>query len=95
MRLPVDELKIDRSFVTGLDVDDAASLALVRALALLGRDLHLTVVAEGVETPRAWGHLVASGCAVAQGFLLARPLPAPELEAWLASRRSAWEEEAA
>jgi diguanylate cyclase (GGDEF)-like protein len=95
MRLPVDELKIDRSFVTGLDHDDSASLALVRSLALLGRDLGLGVVAEGVETPRAWGHLVASGCTVAQGYLLARPLPAAELEDWLAAHRAAWEEEAA
>jgi diguanylate cyclase (GGDEF)-like protein len=95
MRLPVDELKIDRSFVTGLDHDDSASLAVVRSLALLGRDLGLGVVAEGVETPRAWGHLVASGCTVAQGYLLARPLPAAELETWLAAHRAVGEEEAA
>jgi diguanylate cyclase (GGDEF)-like protein len=95
MRLPVDELKIDRSFVSGLDHDDSASLALVRSLALLGRDLGLSVVAEGVETPRAWGHLVASGCTTAQGYLLAPPLPAAELEDWLVAHRAAWEEQAA
>ena len=89
VRLPVDELKIDRSFVLGLDRDDAGSAAIVRALALLGRDLGVSVVAEGVETPRAWGQLVAAGCSAAQGYLLSRPLPADELEAWLAARRAA------
>jgi EAL domain-containing protein (putative c-di-GMP-specific phosphodiesterase class I) len=61
----------------------------VRALALLGRDLGVSVVAEGVETSRAWGQLVVAGCSSAQGYLLSRPLPAGELEAWLAARRGA------
>jgi diguanylate cyclase (GGDEF)-like protein len=86
-RLPVDELKIDRSFVSGLDRSDTVGAAIVRALALLGHDLGVSVVAEGVETPRAWGQLVAAGCSAAQGYLLSRPLPADELETWLAARR--------
>jgi EAL domain-containing protein (putative c-di-GMP-specific phosphodiesterase class I) len=86
VRLPVDELKIDRSFVLGLDRDDPGSTAIVRALALLGRDLGVSVVAEGVETPRAWGQLVASGCTAVQGHLLSPPLPADALERWLCAR---------
>jgi diguanylate cyclase (GGDEF)-like protein len=89
VNLPVDELKIDRSFVLGLDRDEAGASAIVRSLALLGRDLGVDVVAEGVETPRAWGQLVAAGCSTAQGYLLSRPLPASELEPWLAARRAA------
>ncbi len=87
VRLPVDELKIDRSFVISLDRDDAGGAAIVRALALLGRDLGVSVVAEGVESPRAWGQLVAAGCTAAQGYLLSRPLPGREIETWLAARR--------
>jgi diguanylate cyclase (GGDEF)-like protein len=85
-QLPVDELKIDRSFVLGLDAEDAGAAAIVRAVALLGRDLGVSVVAEGVETARAWGQLIAAGCTTAQGYLLTPPLPAAELEAWLAAR---------
>ncbi len=88
VRLPVDELKIDRSFVMGLDRDDPGGAAIVRALALLGRDLGVSVVAEGVESPRAWGQLVAAGCTAAQGYLLSRPLPGRDIETWLARRRS-------
>jgi diguanylate cyclase (GGDEF)-like protein len=94
VQLPVDELKIDRSFVKGLDADDAGSAAIVRSVALLGRDLQLSVVAEGVESARAWGQLVAAGCTTAQGFLLSRPLAAPDLEAWLRERRAAVEDAA-
>ena len=85
VRLPVDELKIDRSFVQALK-DDAGSAAIVRSVALLGRDLRMTVVAEGVETAGAWSHLADAGCTVAQGYLLSRALPAAGLEAWLRSR---------
>jgi len=85
VRLPVDELKIDRSFVLALK-DDAGSAAIVRSVALLGRDLEMTVVAEGVETTGAWSHLADAGCTVAQGYLLSRALPAAGLEAWLRAR---------
>jgi len=87
-RLPVDELKIDRAFVGGIERDDAAATAIVRALALLGRDLGMEVVAEGVETRTAWRELAACGATAAQGFLIARPLPADELAAWLDARRT-------
>ena len=53
---------------------------------VLGRDLGMHVVAEGVETAGAWSHLANAGCTVAQGYLLSRALPAAGLEAWLRSR---------
>ena len=84
-RLPVREIKIDRSFVVNmhLDPDDAA---IVRSTVELGRSLGLDVVAEGVECREAWDELVRLGCTFAQGYLLSRPLPAEELRGWLEGR---------
>ncbi|QGE91516.1 GGDEF and EAL domain-containing protein [Bordetella holmesii] len=82
-RLPVSELKLDRSFVADLDHDAAAS-ALSAAILGIGESLHLTVVAEGVETSRQNALLHQQGYPVAQGHLFSRPLPASELEAWFA-----------
>jgi diguanylate cyclase (GGDEF)-like protein/PAS domain S-box-containing protein len=86
--LPVDEIKIDRSFVLGMhsSEDDAT---IVRSTIDLGRNLGLEVVAEGVETEEVWNHLGSLGCTVAQGYYLSRPVPPAELEAWLEARRSA------
>jgi len=84
-RLPVDELKIDRSFVMRLD-EDPDDLAIVRAATGLARDMRLTVVAEGVETEQVLGQLTELGCQSAQGYLIAKPLPEPTLLAWLADR---------
>ena len=83
--LPVDEIKIDRSFVMGMDSseDDAT---IVRSTIDLGRNLGLEVVAEGVETEEVWNRLTELGCDSAQGYFLARPLPADELTAWLTNR---------
>jgi diguanylate cyclase (GGDEF)-like protein len=80
--LPVDELKVDKSFVTdlGRDVED---LMIVRSIIDLGRNLSLVVVAEGVETERAWHHLARTGCHQAQGYLVARPMPPALLTGWL------------
>jgi diguanylate cyclase (GGDEF)-like protein len=85
-RLPVDELKIDRSFVQGMDSDENDAV-IVRSTIDLGRNLGLRVVAEGVETAEAWRQLVALGCDVAQGYYLSRPVPAVELAAWLRAVR--------
>ncbi|MBX5441875.1 MAG: EAL domain-containing protein [Solirubrobacteraceae bacterium] len=85
--LPVDELKIDRAFVSGMDRGEPAGTAIVRALSLLGRDLGVEVVAEGVETSSAWAELAACGATTAQGNLVAPPLSGSELDAWLAERR--------
>ena len=81
-RLPVSELKLDRSFVADLEHDEAAQ-ALSNAILGIGRSLHLTVVAEGVETPEQNLVLRAQGYPVAQGYLFSRPLPAAEFERWL------------
>jgi diguanylate cyclase (GGDEF)-like protein len=85
-RLPVDELKIDKSFVQGME-DDENDAVIVRSTIDLGRNLGLRVVAEGVETATAWQQLLALGCDVAQGYYLSRPVPAAELAAWVRARR--------
>jgi predicted signal transduction protein with EAL and GGDEF domain len=79
-RLPIDEMKIDRSFVMQM-ADDRNDAAIVRSTVELGRNLGLRVVAEGVETATAWSHLKALGCDFAQGYYLSKPLPAAEIAA--------------
>jgi diguanylate cyclase (GGDEF)-like protein len=83
-RLPLDEVKIDRSFVTGMAVDPSDA-AIVRSTIDLARHLGFDVVAEGVESEEVLDVLVSLDCDVAQGFLLSRPLPADELDGWLAA----------
>ncbi|MDQ6838560.1 MAG: bifunctional diguanylate cyclase/phosphodiesterase, partial [Actinomycetota bacterium] len=77
-RFPIDTIKIDRSFVGGLGVDNDDT-EVVRAVIGLGHALHLTTVAEGVETPRQAGLLRKLGCDHAQGFLYGRAQPADVL----------------
>jgi len=84
-RLPLDEVKIDRSFVMGMTEDDNDA-AIVRTTIDLARNLGLEVVAEGVETETILRNLSDLSCDVAQGFFLSRPLPAAELDTWLADR---------
>ena len=79
-RLPVDTLKIDRSFILGMD-SGAQGAALVATIINLGHSLGLTVVAEGVETPEQSRHLALLGCDEIQGYLLSRPVPAGVFEA--------------
>ncbi|MDA0184604.1 EAL domain-containing protein [Solirubrobacter phytolaccae] len=74
-RLPVDVIKIDKSFVMEMAVD-ASDAAIVRSTIELAHNLGLRVVAEGVESEDAWRHLEALGCDLAQGYYLSRPLPA-------------------
>jgi EAL domain-containing protein (putative c-di-GMP-specific phosphodiesterase class I) len=85
-RLPVDELKIDRSFVRDMAGDDEDA-AIVRTTIDLARSLRLRVVAEGVEDDDTWSLLADLGCDAIQGFVLSRPLPAAQAGAWLAARR--------
>jgi diguanylate cyclase (GGDEF)-like protein len=80
-RLPVDEMKIDKSFVFGM-TGDPDSAAIVGAVVDLGRRLGKRVVAEGVETEQHWYSLAALGCDIAQGFLLSRPLEGAHFAAW-------------
>jgi diguanylate cyclase (GGDEF)-like protein len=81
-RLPVGELKIDRSFVRRLG-EETGSVPIVRAAVDLGRALDLLVVAEGVETESAAGILRSLGCQSAQGFHFASPMPEEDLFSWL------------
>jgi EAL domain-containing protein (putative c-di-GMP-specific phosphodiesterase class I) len=82
-RLPVDELKIDRSFVKNLaSVDDDAII--VRSTVDLAHSLNLEVVAEGVENEAGLNTLVEYGCDQAQGYFLGRPVPPEELTVTLA-----------
>jgi diguanylate cyclase (GGDEF)-like protein/PAS domain S-box-containing protein len=76
-RLPIDVLKIDRSFVMHMAVDSNA--VIVRSTIDLAHNLGLEVIAEGVETEAAAAHLAALGCDTLQGFLLSRPVPAERL----------------
>ena len=80
-RLPVDELKIDKSFVLSMekDLDDAR---IVRSTIDLAHGLGLTVVAEGVENAQSWELLRALHCDEAQGFHMSRPLPVDEFQRW-------------
>jgi EAL domain-containing protein (putative c-di-GMP-specific phosphodiesterase class I) len=84
-RLPLDEVKIDRSFVSGM-TEDENDMVIVRSTIDLARNLGLAVVAEGVETAEIMAELAALSCDTAQGFHLSRPLPPGELNDWLAVR---------
>jgi diguanylate cyclase (GGDEF)-like protein len=81
-RLPVDEIKIDRSFVMNMPSSENDQ-QIVRSTVDLGRNLGLKVVAEGVETKDIWRDLATLGCDVAQGYYLTRPIPPEELVTWL------------
>jgi diguanylate cyclase (GGDEF)-like protein len=85
--LPVDEVKIDRSFVTHLS-DQGADGAIVRAIVDLGRHLGLEVVAEGVEDQPTWELLASMGCDLVQGWHLARAMPVIDLVPWLRAREA-------
>jgi diguanylate cyclase (GGDEF)-like protein len=85
--LPVDELKLDRSFVFPM-ADDARAAALVASTIALSHSLGLRMVAEGVETEVAYKELARLGCDQAQGFFICRPVPAAELDHWLKNRRA-------
>jgi diguanylate cyclase (GGDEF)-like protein len=80
-RLPVTELKIDRSFVTGME-ENKDDLIIVKSTIDLAHNLGIQVVAEGVETASALERLAGMGCDYAQGYHISRPLPGPEFEAF-------------
>ncbi len=82
--LPVDEVKIDKSFVLGMSAS-AKDTAIVHSVSELSHNLGLRVVAEGVETVTVWDALTALGCDSAQGYYVSRPLPVSELDQWLQS----------
>ena len=86
-RLPIDVLKIDRSFVSGMMVD-SDSVAIVRAVLSLAEALGMSTTAEGVETVELATTLAALGCASGQGYYFAKPLEADAaLEYWRSRRK--------
>ena len=85
-QMPVSTIKIDKSFVMGMEADDSDA-AIVKSTAQLGHNLGLEVVAEGVETPSAWSTLADLGCDFAQGYYLSKPLPDEQFLRWLTAYR--------
>ena len=83
-KLPVREIKVDKSFVMGMreTSDDAV---IVRSIVELGHNLSLSVVAEGIEDTETWDLLGNLKCNIAQGFLMSRPLPAHNVLPWIQS----------
>ena len=81
-RLPINELKLDKSFVRDID-NSAIARTLTTSVLRIGESLGMTVVAEGVETDSQHRFLAEQGCPVLQGYLLSEPLPAAALEQWL------------
>jgi diguanylate cyclase (GGDEF)-like protein len=86
-RLPLDEIKIDRCFVSGLTTI-ASDAAIVRATVDLGRSLGLRVVAEGVEDARTYRDLALLGCNAIQGFYFARPMAAGDVAGWISGSQA-------
>ena len=83
--LPIDELKLDKSFILSM-TDDARATALVVSTIDLAHSLGLEMTAEGVESSAAFESLSSYGCDVAQGYFMSRPVPAAELDQWFADR---------
>jgi diguanylate cyclase (GGDEF)-like protein/PAS domain S-box-containing protein len=86
-RFPIDEIKVDRSFVAGMTTNDR-DRAIVNNIVRLGTEMHLTTVAEGIETPVQAAHLSKLGCTLGQGYYWSRPFRAENLERWLRTRPS-------
>jgi EAL domain-containing protein (putative c-di-GMP-specific phosphodiesterase class I) len=87
-RFPIDELKIDRSFVSPM-LEDESDLIIVRSTINLGHDLGLRVIAEGVEFEATLRRLARLGCDLAQGYYMSKPLPPEAFEEWMASLETA------
>jgi diguanylate cyclase (GGDEF)-like protein/PAS domain S-box-containing protein len=83
-RFPLDGLKIDRSFVSGLEIETGGGAPIVDAVTRMAAGLDLHLVAEGVETEAQAARLIDLGCTYAQGYLFARPMPADQISEYLA-----------
>jgi diguanylate cyclase (GGDEF)-like protein len=81
-RLPVDELKIDKSFVLNME-NDVGDTKIVRSTIDLGHNMGLRVVAEGIESEAVWRLLAALGCDEGQGYFMSRPIPGDKLVEWI------------
>ncbi len=86
-RLPVDELKIDKSFVLNME-HDIGDTKIVRSTIDLGHNMGLRVVAEGIESEAVWHLLAELGCDQAQGYFMSRPIPGDQLIDWIATWRA-------
>jgi EAL domain-containing protein (putative c-di-GMP-specific phosphodiesterase class I) len=87
-RLPVDEVKVDRSFIKELETQPDDDV-IVRSTINLGHALALKVVAEGVEEVSSWDSLKRLGCDLIQGYFISKPLPISEFMAWSLARNAA------
>ena len=85
-KLPVNELKIDKSFVMNMDTDSSNEM-IVRSTIDLAHNLGLTVVAEGIESELVWNMLRSYGCDQAQGYFMSKPIPTLEFEDWLENKQ--------
>lgn len=85
--LPIDKIKVDRSFIRNIE-QDSRSRAITETVIALGKKIGVQVVAEGIESTNAFDLLRESGCDLGQGYLLSRPLPAREVPDWF--RRQSW-----
>jgi len=83
-RIPFTELKIDRSFVSSMS-EDSEAYAIVKTCIILGHELNMRIVAEGVEDKQTWDLLLALGCDVAQGYFIAKPMLGSALHDWVIS----------
>jgi len=86
-RLPVDELKIDKSFVLNME-HDTGDTKIVRSTIDLGHNMGLRVVAEGIESEAVWRMLGKLGCDQGQGYFMSRPMPADQLAGWVQQWRA-------
>ncbi len=86
-QMPVEEIKLDRSFVRDM-TSDKNDYTIVRSTIELAHDLGLRVIAEGVEDQATWDLLVKLGCDLAQGYHMSRPLPEAALRSWFAADAS-------
>lgn len=86
-RLPVQELKIDKSFVLNMEKNESDA-TIVKSTIDLGHNLNLNVVAEGVENEEAWQMLLDMGCDYGQGYFMGKPMPAMDYPQWLAAWQS-------
>jgi EAL domain-containing protein (putative c-di-GMP-specific phosphodiesterase class I) len=84
-RLPIDKLKIDRSFVRHLETE-SRSLAITESVIALGHKLGIEVIAEGIETISVFSRLLSMGCNHFQGYLFSKPIPSNDLVTWEKTR---------